>query len=109
MAGLNTITFTDGGFDQEVLQSTVPVLVDFWAEWCGPCKEMDPIIRQLAEDFEGKAVIGKVNIDDYPEIRAKYGVDGFPTFLVFKDGELKRRIPGMVPKHYLSDLLGALQ
>jgi thioredoxin 1 len=103
------ITFTTKNFEDEVLKSKQPVLVDFWADWCGPCKMMDPIIKELAAEYEGRVIVGKVNIDDYPEIPKRYGIEGIPTFLVFKNGELKRRVTGIAPKQYLSDLLGAMQ
>jgi thioredoxin 1 len=103
------ITLTTSNFQEIVLKSKQPVLVDFWAEWCGPCKEMDPIIRGLAAEFEGRAVVAKLNIDDYPEIVDRYEVEGFPTYLVFKAGELKHRVKGVRPKQYLRDLLGAMQ
>jgi thioredoxin 1 len=103
------ITLTTSNFEERVLKSKQPVFVDFWAEWCGPCKRMDPIIRELAEEYDGRVVFGKLNVDDYPEIVARYNVNAFPTFLVFKDGELKERTIGMAPKLHLSNILGALQ
>src|SRR2546421_12444609 len=74
------VTLTASNFEENVLNSKKPVLVDFWADWCGPCKMMDPVIRELAAEFEGKAVVGKINADDYPEILNKYGIQGLPTF-----------------------------
>jgi thioredoxin 1 len=104
-----TVTLTAGNFEEKVLKSKQPVLVDFWAEWCGPCKMMDPVIKELAAEYEGKVVVAKVNADDYPEILQKYGIEGLPTFLVFRNGELRHRIVGGTRKQHLSDLLGALQ
>jgi thioredoxin 1 len=104
-----TITLTAGNFEEKVLKSKQPVLVDFWAEWCKYCKDMDPVIRELAAEYEGRAVVGKINTDDYPEIMQKYAVRGLPTFLVFKNGEVRQTIVGGTRKQYLSDLLGALQ
>ena len=103
------VTLTPGNFDAKVLQSKQPVLVDFWAEWCGPCRMMDPVIKELAAEFEGKAVVGKVNVEDYPEIASKFRIEGYPTFLVFKDGELKRWIMGAQSKQFLSNVLGTMQ
>jgi thioredoxin 1 len=103
------VKITSNNFDALVLQSKQPVLVDFWAEWCGPCKSMDPIIQALAVEFEGKAVVGKINVDENPDIVDKYRIEGFPTYLIFKNGQLRKTIPGKVPKFFLSDQLEALQ
>ena len=91
--------FTTGDFEKEVLQSDKPVLVDFFADWCGPCKMMAPVVEQLAEELDGKAKVGKLNIDE------KYGVMNIPTFLVFKDGQEKARIVGAVSKNELKNKL----
>jgi thioredoxin 1 len=104
-----TVTLTDKNFEEKVLNSKQVVLVDFWADWCAPCKSMDPVIRELAAEFEGKAVVGKLDGDANRSIVEKYEIDAFPTFLIFKGGELKRRVRGAVPKMHLSDLLAALQ
>ena len=88
--------FTSADFEKEVLQSDKPVLVDFFADWCGPCKMMAPVVEQLAEELEGKAKVGKLNIDENMDIAEKYRVMNIPTFLIFKDGQEKERIVGAV-------------
>lgn len=100
--------FNDGNFQTEVLDSQKVVLVDLWAEWCGPCKAMGPIVDQLAAEFEGKAVIGKLNVDDNPEVPTNYSVRGIPTFLIFKGGELQEKVVGMVSKEALRIKIDAL-
>ncbi len=82
-----TKAVTDASFEQDVLQSDVPVLVDFWAPWCGPCKMIAPLLDDIAKEYEGKLIVAKVNVDDSPEIPAKLGVRGIPTLLLFKNGE----------------------
>jgi thioredoxin 1 len=108
MAG-NVQEFTDGNFDSEVLQAAEPVLVDFWAPWCGPCRQITPVIEQLADEYAGSARVGKVNIDDNPGTAQKYGVSSIPTLLVFKDGEVASRFVGAQPKTRLSQALDAVQ
>ena len=93
--------FTSADFEKEVLQSDKPVLVDFFADWCGPCKMMAPVVEQLAEELEGKAKVGKLNIDENMDIAEKYRVMNIPTFLIFKDGQEKERIVGAVSKNEL--------
>ena len=97
--------FTSADFEKEVLQSDKPVLVDFFADWCGPCKMMAPVVEQLAEDLEGKAKVGKLNIDENMDIAEKYRVMNIPTFLIFKDGQEKERIVGAVSKNELKNKL----
>lgn len=99
--------FTDSNFDAEVLKSDKPVLVDLWAEWCGPCRMLTPIIEELHAEYEGKAVIGKMNVDENPEISAKYSVRSIPTLLIFKNGELVDKQVGVVPKSALVKKLDA--
>ena len=97
--------FTSADFEKEVLQSDKPVLVDFFADWCGPCKMMAPVVEQLAEELEGKAKVGKLNIDENMDIAEKYRVMNIPTFLIFKDGQDKERIVGAVSKNVLKNKL----
>lgn len=99
--------FTDSNFDADVLKSDKPVLVDLWAEWCGPCRMLTPIIEELHTEYEGKAVIGKMNVDENPEVSAKYGVRSIPTLLIFKNGELVDKQVGVVPKSALVKKLDA--
>ena len=97
--------FTSADFEKEVLQSDKPVLVDFFADWCGPCKMMAPVVEQLAKELEGKAKVGKLNIDENMDIAEKYRVMNIPTFLIFKDGQEKERIVGAVSKNELKNKL----
>ena len=94
----NIMTLTDGNFDQEVLKSSVPVLVDFWAEWCGPCKMVAPILDELATEYDGKIKIGKVNIDEFQALATEYGIRAIPTLLLFKDGQVADQIVGLRSK-----------
>ncbi|WP_370090460.1 thioredoxin [Ekhidna sp.] len=100
------VEITDSNFE-EIINSDQPVLVDFWAEWCGPCKMIGPVVEELAGDFEGKAVVGKVDVDANPEVSAKFGIRSIPTLLVFKNGEVVDKQIGAVPKNVLSDKLTA--
>ena len=95
------IHLTDKNFDQEVLKSPIPVLVDFWAEWCPPCKAISPIIDEIANDLNGKLKVTKVNVDDSPELAQKFNVMSIPTLLIFKKGELANQIVGAMPKEHL--------
>ena len=99
------LDITDANFDSEVLQSEKPVLVDFWAEWCGPCKVLGPIIDEVAPEYDGKVKFTKLNIDQYPETAPKYGIRGIPTILLFKNGELKTTSVGVLTKSKLNKLL----
>ncbi len=107
MAG-NVQEFTDSNFDAEVLQSTEPVLVDFWAPWCGPCRQIAPMIAELAGENPG-VKIGKVNIDDNPRAAQKYGVSSIPTLLVFKGGQVSESFVGVRPKSQLQSALDSVQ
>lgn len=95
---MKPITFTDDNFEQEVIQSDKPVLIDFWAVWCGPCKIIAPIVEELANEYEGKIKIGKLDVDENQQSSIKYGVRSIPTLLIFKDGKVKDTIIGAVPK-----------
>lgn len=108
MAASNIATLTSENFAAEVLSSPVPVLVDFWAEWCGPCKMIAPVLDELASDFEGRAKIGKVNIDEYQNLAAQYGVRAIPTLLLFKDGQVSEQIVGLRSKRDLKSSLDKL-
>ncbi len=96
-----TVAVTDDTFDAEVKNSDIPVVVDFWAEWCGPCKQIGPALEEIASEMEGKVTIAKVNIDDSPNAPSKYGVRGIPTLLLFKDGEVVSKKVGAAPKGQL--------
>ena len=101
------LEFTDGNFEAEVLNSDKPVLVDFWAEWCGPCRMIGPVVEEMAGGYEGKAKIGKVNVDNNPDISVKYGIRSIPALLIFKNGEVVDQIVGAVPKPHLTKQLDA--
>jgi thioredoxin 1 len=97
----NIAHISDDTFDSEVLKSPVPVLIDFWAPWCGPCKAIAPIVDQLADEYAGKLKIVKMNVDDNPRTPANYGVRGIPNLILFKDGQVQQQIVGAVPKAHL--------
>ena len=89
---------TDGSFDAEVLQSDQPVIVDFWAEWCGPCRQIAPVIKEVAGEFEGRVKVVKLNVDESPQTAGKYGIRSIPTLLAFKDGQVVEQVMGARPK-----------
>lgn len=96
---------TDSSFDKDVLQSSLPVLVDFWAPWCGPCRALGPVIDELATEYEGKVSIVKMNVDENPSTPGKYGIRAIPTLILFKDGQVVEQVTGAVSKSSLKDLL----
>ncbi|AEW86844.1 thioredoxin [Flavobacterium columnare] len=102
------LAITDATFDEVVLQSDKPVLVDFWAAWCGPCRMVGPVIDEIATEYEGKAVIGKVDVDANQEFAAKYGVRNIPTVLIFQNGEVVGRQVGVAPKDTYAKAIDAL-
>jgi thioredoxin 1 len=107
MAGQNVKTFTDASFDQDVLRSSVPVLVDFWAEWCGPCRMMAPTIDVIAADYAGRATVGKVDVDSNGDTATRYNIRGIPTLLLFKDGRVVEQRVGAVGKSDVQKMLDA--
>ena len=102
------LQITDANFEETVLKSDKPVLVDFWAEWCGPCRMLGPIIEELSSDYDGMAIIGKVDVDSNQQFAAQYGVRNIPTVLIFKDGELVNRQVGVSQKNVYSEYIDAL-
>jgi thioredoxin 1 len=105
MASENITTITDTNFEGEVLKSSQPVLIDFWATWCGPCRAIAPVVEQLAKEYAGKLKVGKVNIDEHPKTPTTYDVRSIPTLLLFKDGKVVGQIVGAVPRPKIEDLI----
>ena len=105
MAGSNTLEFTESNFDTEVMSSDQPVLVDFWAPWCAPCRAVGPTVDAVADKYAGKAKVGKVNIDEHPAIAAKFGVQSIPTIIVVKGGEISETFVGIRDEDTLSESL----
>ena len=102
---MSTVKITDESFDADVLQSGQPVLVDFWAEWCGPCKQIGPSLEQLSEELSGNLTIAKLNIDDSPTTPSRYGVRGIPTMMLFRGGQMASMKVGAMPKHKILEWL----
>ncbi|HXD74130.1 MAG TPA: thioredoxin [Vicinamibacterales bacterium] len=105
MAAENVQTFTDSNFEETVMKSGQPVLVDFWAEWCGPCKRLAPTIDALASEYNGKVTIGKLNVDENPNTAFKFQIRGIPAMLVFKGGQVVEQVVGLTPKEELKKVL----
>jgi thioredoxin 1 len=102
------VTLTDSNFQEEVLDAGIPVLVDFWAPWCGPCRMIAPVIEELAADFDGRAVIGKIDVDDNPQTAMRFNVRSIPTLLFFKNGQVVDQLIGATSKKVLADRLESL-
>jgi len=102
------LEITDATFEETVLKSDKPVMVDFWAAWCGPCRMVGPIIEQISEEYEGKAIVGKIDVDANQEFAAKYGVRNIPTVLVFQNGEVVSRQVGVVPKNVYAEAIDSI-
>jgi thioredoxin 1 len=105
MAGSRTLEFSEQNFEEEVLKSDKPVLVDFWATWCAPCRMMEPAIDAIATAYAGRAKVGKLNVDDNLSLTSQYGIRGIPTLLLFKGGQIQEQIPGPASKEAISKLL----
>ncbi len=104
----NLFEFTDQNFENDVEQSETPVLIDFWAVWCGPCKAIAPVIEEIADEYQGKVKVGKVDVDQNQNIAMKYGIRSIPTILIMKKGEVVNQIVGAVPKTNITDMLNEL-
>ena len=101
----NVIEFTDNGFESDVIKAGTPVLVDFWAEWCGPCKMIGPIVEEIANEYAGRIKVGKMNIDLNPVVPPQFGIRSIPSLLIFKDGAVSDQIVGAVPKNNITEVL----
>ena len=108
MASDKIHTLTDNNFDQSVVNAAGPVLVDFWAEWCGPCRRLAPTVEELATDYDGRVVVGKLNVDDNPNVAFRYSIRGIPTLLLFKGGQIVEQVVGLADKDSLKKLIDKL-
>ena len=99
------VTITNANFEEEVIKSEIPVLVDFWATWCGPCRMVGPVVSEIAEEFEGKVKVGKVNVDEEDELAERFGVQSIPTIILFKNGEEADRSVGVISKEEILSLV----
>jgi thioredoxin 1 len=105
MASDKIQTFTDSNFDQTVIQSGKPVLVDFWAEWCGPCRRLAPTVDAVATDFDGRVTVGKLNVDENPNTAGRFSIRGIPTLLLFKGGQIVESVVGLTDRDHLKQLI----
>ncbi|RMH36267.1 MAG: thioredoxin [Deltaproteobacteria bacterium] len=105
MASANTIEVTDDNFQSEILESDIPALVDFWAVWCGPCRQIAPTVDALADEYKGRLKVGKMNVDDHQQVPQKYGIRSIPTLLLFKGGQVVDQIVGAVPRQKLEEAI----
>ena len=105
MPSANIVEVEDSAFDKEVMESEIPVLVDFWAPWCGPCRALSPVIEEISKDYEGTVKVGKVNVDENPQTTMKFSIRSIPTLIVFKNGEVAEQIVGAVPKSEIEKVL----
>lgn len=104
---MEPVEITDANFEEEVIKSTIPVLIDFWAVWCGPCKMIAPLVKELATEYEGKVKIGKLDVDNNQSVSIKYGIRSIPTLLIFRDGKVIDQIVGAVPKASIVEKLNS--
>lgn len=105
MGGKNLLQITDESFESDILQNETPSLVDFWAAWCGPCRAIAPVIEELADQYEGKVCIAKMNVDENPKTPGKYGIRAIPTLIIFKNGEVAEQITGAVSKSHIEEAI----
>jgi thioredoxin 1 len=103
--GSHTVELTEGNFESEVEKSSIPVLVDFWAAWCGPCRALAPTVDEIAKDYDGKVKVGKLDVDANSALSARFSIRGIPTLLLFKDGQVKEQLVGAVPKATIESAL----